>query len=157
MPRVETSVIVPVTAEVAFAVSQTQGEVRYRWDNFVRRQQLLHGAERPEAGVQTETKSKHGLTMVSEYTSFKPPSQVGMKMVTGPPFFARFAAGWSFKDLGNGTTEATWRYTFKIKPAFLAPIGDRIGRWYLGRDIRKRIAGYAKGCEDPAVLAAIKQ
>ena len=33
--------------DVAFAVSQTQGEIRYRWDPFVRSQRLLDGAEVP--------------------------------------------------------------------------------------------------------------
>lgn len=158
MPRIESTSVVPVSIEIAFAVSQTQGEIRYRWDPFVASQRLLHGAEQPDRGVQTETRSKHRLRMVSEYTSFRPPSQVGMKMVEGPPFFASFGGGWSFREadghtVENPRTEATWRYTFTIRPSWLSIIADPIGTWLLGADINKRIAGYSKGCEDPVVLA----
>ena len=140
MPRIESSLVVPVSLEMAFAVSQTQGEVRYRWDPFVATQRLLHGAEQPAKGVQTETRSKHRLTMVSEYTSFRPPTQVGMKMVTGPPFFASFGGGWSFREAEHHTddapaTEATWRYTFSVRPSWLAPIADPIGIRVLTGDI----------------------
>jgi hypothetical protein len=38
----------------------------------------------------------------------------------------------------------------------LRPIADRIGMWVLGRDIRRRIAGYAEGCSDPVVVAAAR-
>lgn len=145
--------LVPVAIEVAFAVSQTTGEIRYRWDPFVAEQRLLDGATVPAKGVRTETRSRHRLRMVSQYTSFRPPTQVGMKMVEGPWFFANFAGGWSFRQVGDGT-EATWRYTFTIRPKLLSPIADRIGLWLLGKDIDRRIAGFARGCLDPVVVAA---
>jgi hypothetical protein len=56
-----------------------------------------------------------------------------------------------------GHTVATWRYNFRCRPALLRPIADRVGTWVLGRDIRRRIAGYAAGCADPVVLAAARQ
>lgn len=145
--------VVPVPIEVAFAVSQTTGDVRYRWDPFVAKQRLLDGATVPEKGVRTETISRHRLKMVSQYTSFRPPTQAGMKMVEGPWFFANFAGGWSFRQVEDGT-EATWRYTFSIRPEPLAPIADRVGVWLLGRDINRRIAGYARGCADDIVITA---
>jgi hypothetical protein len=155
VPRVEASVVVDVPVDVAFAVSQTQGEVRYRWDPFVKSQQLL-GADRPGKGVRTLTRSRHGLKMVSEYLSYRPPTQVGMRMVEGPRFFRTFSGGWSFATLDVHKTEATWRYSFSCRPRWLAVVAEPIGRWYLGRDIRRRIAGYAEGCADPVVLAAAK-
>ena len=90
MPRVEATIEVPVSAADAFAMSQSQGDVRFAWDNFLVEQHLMHGAERPDKGVQTFSRSKHRLTMVSEYTSFRPPNQVGMKMVEGPHGPCRF-------------------------------------------------------------------
>lgn len=159
MPRVESTIAVPVPVDVAFAVSQTQGEIRYRWDPFVHSQRLIDGATEPGKGVRTETVSRHHLRMVSEYQSYRPPSQVGMKMVAGPWFFASFGGGWSFRPVDEGDPGAgalaTWRYTFSIRPGWLAPIADRVGLWLLGRDIERRIAGYAKGCEDPVVLADV--
>lgn len=148
MPRTEASVTINAPAEDAFALSMSQLDVRYAWDPFVREQRLLHGAERPARGVQSLTKSKHYLSMVSEYTSFKPPTQVGMKLVNGPPFFKTFGGGWSFKPVDEHTCVATWRYTFSITPKWLAPIGDRLGSWLLGNDIEKRLALFAEGCLD---------
>jgi hypothetical protein len=57
---------------------------------------------------------------------------VGMKMVEGPWFFASFAGGWRF-----------------------APVAERIGAVVLRRDIDRRIAGFARGCADPVVVAAV--
>jgi len=156
MPRVESSATLPVDAASAFALSQSQQEVRYRWDPFVIRQELLDGAERPDKGVRTLTRSRHRLTMVSEYTSFRPPNQVGMRMVEGPWFFRTFGGGWSFADLGDGTCEATWRYTFSTSVGPFSKLADRIGLWFLGRDIERRLAGFARGCADPELIQQAK-
>jgi Polyketide cyclase / dehydrase and lipid transport len=157
MPVVEAVVEVPVPPDVAFAVSQTTGEVRYRWDPFVRRQHFLDGATRPAKGVRTFTLSRHGLSMISEYVAYAPPTNVGMKMVRGPWFFEMMAGGWRFVPASEpGHTVATWRYHFRTRPALIRPIADRIGTWLLGRDISRRIIGYAQGCQDPIVLAAIQ-
>lgn len=154
----QAEVVVPVMPDVAFAVSQTTDAIRYRWDPFVREQHFVDGATRPGKGVRTFTRSRHGLTMISEYVSYAPPSHVGMKMIRGPWFFEMFAGGWRFATAGDdGThTTATWRYSFRCRPAILRPITHRIGVWLLGRDIRRRIAGFAAGCADPRVLAAAK-
>ncbi|SFT72246.1 hypothetical protein SAMN05660657_02623 [Geodermatophilus amargosae] len=50
-----------------------------------------------------------------------------------------------------------WRYVFRCRPAWLAPVAERIGTRLLGRDIRRRIAGFARGCADPAVLAVARR
>lgn len=157
MPVVESQVTVPIDPELAFWVSQTTGAVRYRWDTFVRHQELLAGATAPATGVRTATTSRHRLRMVSEYVSFAPPRNVGMAMVTGPWFFERFGGGWRFAA-GEvpGTSRVTWRYNFRTRPRLLSPIADRIGRWMLQRDIDARIAGYARGCEDPVVVDAAR-
>ncbi|MEP9390735.1 SRPBCC family protein [Gordonia sp. VNQ95] len=155
MPVVESSVVVPVTPDIAFAVSQTTGEVRLRWDPFIANQHFLGDATEPGKGVQTFTRHRMGFSMVSEYVSYRPPTTVGMKMVRGPWFFEKLAGGWRFTDNGDGATLATWRYNFSCRPAWLAPVAERIGMWWLGRDIDKRIAGFARGCEDPEVLEAV--
>lgn len=152
MPRIEVTTTVEIDVESAFAMSQSQGEVRYAWDPFVRSQQLLDGAVRPDRGVRTLTKSRHRLTMISQYTSFRAPTQVGMKMVEGPWFFASFGGGWSFKPIDDDTTEATWRYTFSIRPAWLSPLADRIGNVLLRRDIAARIEHFARACSDPDLV-----
>jgi hypothetical protein len=158
MPVVEAVVTVPVAPDVAFAVSHKTGLVRLRWGPFIRRQYFLDGASRPGKGVRTFTRSRHGLTMVSEYVSFAAPTNVGMRMVRGPWFFEMFAGGWRFAPAADpGHTVATWRYSFRCRPVMLRPIIHRIGVRVLGRDIRRRIAGFATGCADPVVLAAARE
>lgn len=155
---VEASITVPIATDLAFAVSQTTAPVRYQWDPFVREQYFLDGATRPEKGVRTYTRSRHGLVMISEYVSFQPPSHVGMKMVRGPWFFTMFAGGWRFTGATeSGHTVATWRYNFRCQPGPLRAIAEWVGTRLLRRDIRRRIIGYARGCVNPAVLEAAQK
>jgi hypothetical protein len=157
MPNVESRIEVPVDAATAFAVSQTTGAARLRWDPFIRHQRLLDGATGPGKGVRTATAHRLGLTMESEYVSYAPPRNVGMRMTRGPWFFALFAGGWRFEQLSDDPprTLAVWRYRFEVRPRWLRPIGHPIGTWLLQRDIDRRLAGFARGCVDPEVLAAV--
>lgn len=157
MPRIEATVEVPVSMEDAFALSQSQREVRFAWDPFVVEQYLIGGAVRPDRGVRTFTRSKHRLSMVSEYTSFRAPTQVGMKMVEGPPFFSAFGGGWSFREVGPNRTSVTWRYTFSVRPKWLSFVGDRIGNWLLQRDIEQRLGAFARGCSQPELVSQARQ
>jgi hypothetical protein len=155
MPTVQADVVVPVPPDVAFAVSQTTGELRLRWDPFIRRQYFLADATAPGRGVRTFTRSWHGMSMVSEYVSYAPPTNVGMKMVRGPWFFDVFGGGWRFTPVDDGAaTRAVWRYTFHCRPRLLEPVGHRIGAWLLGRDIRRRIDAFAAACHDPEIVRA---
>lgn len=52
MPQVSAEAWVPVPPATAFAVSQTTGAVRLRWDPFIAHQHLID-ADRPARGVQT--------------------------------------------------------------------------------------------------------
>ena len=156
MPQVKADAWVPVPPTTAFAVSQTTGELRLRWDPFIRHQHLI-GAERPAKGVRTLTKARVGPTMVSEYVSYRPPTSVGMTMVKGPWFFDSFGGGWRFvpeeRDGVDGTL-AVWKYTYAVKPARLRVVAEPIGQWLLGREIRARIAAFARACQDPEVVSA---
>lgn len=154
VPVVEARCVVPVTLDMAFAVSQTQGEARKRWDPFIRNQHLID-ATLPAKGVRTHTVHRSGLTMESEYVSYNPPSNVGMRMTKGSWFFERLGGGWRFTSVAGdpARTLAVWRYNFTCRPAWLAPIAERIGAVILQRDIDRRIAGFARGCVDPVVLA----
>ncbi len=139
--------------DLAFAVSQTTGELRLRWDPFIRHQHLIE-ASAPAKGVRTMTRARVGPTMISEYVSYRPPTSVGMTMVKGPWFFATFGGGWRFTPDGQGTL-AVWKYTYSIRPSWLRFVAEPIGQWLLGREIRARIAAFARACEDPEILAAL--
>jgi hypothetical protein len=156
MPVVESTVVVPVEPALAFAVSQTTGAIRLRWDSFLREQRLLDGVERPAKGVRTLTVSRRGLRMVSEYVSYRRPSSVGMKVTELPWFFERLGGGWHFSPHEDGTL-ASWKYNFVCKPALIRPLAEAIGSWLIRRDIDRRIAGFARGCVDPVVVAAARE
>jgi hypothetical protein len=157
MPVVESRCVVPVDTATAFAISQTTGAIRKRWDPFIRRQHFVGGAPAPAKGVRTYTVQRFGFRMESEYVSYQPPTNVGMKMTKGSWFFERMAGGWRFTPVDGAETGtlAVWRYNFTCKPRWLAPLAERIGAVVLQRDIDRRIAGFARGCADPVVLAAV--
>lgn len=146
--------VVAVSPAIAFAISQTTGELRLRWDPFIRRQFLMDGATAPGKGVRTSTRSRHGLHMISEYVSYAPPRNVGMTMRKGPWFFATFGGGWRFEQV-NGGTRAVWKYSFTCRPRVLRPVAERVGRWVLGRDIQRRIEAFATACADREIVAAV--
>lgn len=152
---VESNVVVPVPPDVAFAVSQTTGEARMRWDVFIREQRLLDGAVAPAVGVRTLTVSRRGLRMVSEYVSYRPPTSVGMKVTRLPWFFEKLGGGWRFAPHPDGTL-ATWKYNFSCRPKLIAPLAEWIGVRLIRHDIDRRIEGFARGCADPDVLAAAR-
>ena len=94
--------------------------------------------------------------MVSEYVTYRPPTHVGMRMVKGPPFFDSFSGGWHFTERDDGTTEATWRYNFTCRPSWIRPLADPIGRWLLGRDIRRRIEAFRTACADQSIMSEVR-
>lgn len=148
-------VVVPVDPRTAFAVSQTTGELRLRWDPFIRRQHFLDGATAPGKDVRTFTRARLGPKMVSSYASYRPPTSVGMTMVEGPWFFASFGGGWRFSAHEGGGTEAVWKYTFSTRPRWLRFVAEPVGTWLLGREIRRRIDAFARACADPEIIAAV--
>jgi hypothetical protein len=97
--------------------------------------------------------------MTSEYVSYQPPTNVGMTMVEGPWFFDQFGGGWRFRTQerdGQPGTLATWKYTFSVRPAWLRLVGHPVGTWLLGREIRRRIAAFARACGREDVLRAVR-
>jgi ribosome-associated toxin RatA of RatAB toxin-antitoxin module len=156
MPRIQSETVVDIDIETAFALSQTYGEIRYMWDPFVKEQHLLNGATKAAKGVQTKTKSKHGLEMISEYITYKPPTHVGMKMIKGPKIFSSFSGGWNFTELPDGKTKATWRDNFVSRPKFLSKIMDAIGTKLLQKDIDQRLNAFKHACSNQEIIDKLK-
>lgn len=155
MPQVRAERFIRLDPEMAFALSQTTGEFRLKWDPFISAQAFLDGATAACKGVRTRTVSRMGLKMVSEYVSYTPPRNVGMTMVSGPWFFENFGGGWRFTPDGDGT-RAVWKYTFSCRPAFLKPVAEGIVSWVLGREIERRIEAFARACEDQTLVAELR-
>lgn len=155
MPQVRAERFIRIDPETAFALSQTTGDFRLKWDPFISAQCFLDGAGAAGRGVRTRTRSRLGLVMVSQYVSYAPPRNVGMTMVAGPWFFTNFGGGWRF-TADDGGTRAVWKYTFSCRPALLRPLMERIGSRLLGYEIQRRIEAFACACEDPALVAEFR-
>lgn len=147
---VEHRAVVRARVEDAFDLSQSYG-LRLEWDPFVRAQRLV-GAITAGKGVRTWTRSRHGLTMVTEYLTFRRPTLVGMKMIDGPWFFDRFSGAWHFTDGGDGSCEVLYRYQFTTAPRWLRWLMHPIGRWLLTRDIKARLDAFARAVEQPTMI-----
>lgn len=139
------------SAADAFLVAGSY-RVRLEWDPFVSAQHLIN-TDTPGRAVRTYTRSRHGLTMISEYLTYHPPTHMGMKMVSGPPFFRTFSGSWHFKDADEGRVEVVYRYRYECRPRWLQPLSHRIGNWYLGRDIEARVEAFVRGIEDADIVA----
>jgi ribosome-associated toxin RatA of RatAB toxin-antitoxin module len=155
MAIVEHATEVHGAIEDVFDLSQSYA-LRLDWDPFVRAQRALDGAERADKGVRTETISRHRMRMVTEYLTFRRPTLVGMKMLEGPPIFRTFSGSWRFSALGPDRTAVAFRYSFTCRPTPLARPMERIGRWYLGRDIERRLGAFRTACDDGDLLARVR-
>ena len=160
MPIVEYSAVIAGPIEKVFDLSQSYA-LRLEWDPFVRSQRPLRGATVAARGVHSETVSRHHLKMVTEYLTFKRPTLVGMKMVSGPPIFRTFSGSWRFVDLtapgAEALTEVFFRYNFACSPQLMAPLMEWIGKKYLGRDIEQRLAAFKRAIEHTDILERLPQ
>ncbi len=156
MPIVERTVTVRGPIDDVFDLSQSY-ELRLDWDPFVRSQRPLFGARHAARGVHTETISRHRLRMVTEYLTYRPPTLVGMKMVEGPRIFRTFSGSWRFSERDDDRVDVAFRYNFACAPRWLAPVMERIGSWYLGRDIERRIEAFRAACDDTDLLGQVRR
>jgi ribosome-associated toxin RatA of RatAB toxin-antitoxin module len=151
VPVVEHSATLAVAIDDAFALSQSYG-LRLQWDPFVRSQRLLSDATVAGKGVRTLTISRHGLRMVSEYLTFRRPASVAMKMVEGPVIFRLFSGAWHFVRVDDRKTTVVFKYHFMCRPTWLQWIVHPVGRWILGREIRRRLWAFKRAAETPGML-----
>jgi ribosome-associated toxin RatA of RatAB toxin-antitoxin module len=90
--------------------------------------------------------------MISEYLTFRRPESVAMKMVEGPIIFRLFSGAWQFKRLDEAKTKVVFKYHFECRPAWLHGIMHPIGRWFLGREIRRRLLAFKTAAEIPLMM-----
>ena len=151
MRIVEGSILINAPAAGLFALSQDYA-LRRCWDPFVR--DMRFGGEATEAGkgVRVWVRAWTGLTMEVEFTSFRPPTSVAMKMARGPWFFRQFAGTWLFRQRADDRTEVTFRYFFTVRGRWLAPFIEPLIAWLFRRDVRGRLQGLKRGAEESGLL-----
>ena len=103
--------------EVIFDYTQDYGN-RLNWDTFLKRAELIEGAQKADKGVKAYCVAKNGLGMVTEYVSFNRPKVTAIKMTKGPFLFKAFLGSWTFKEITPATTEVTFLYSFELRFPF---------------------------------------
>ena len=74
----------------------------------------------------------------TEYLTFQPGKIAAVEMINLPPFFEKFAASIRHADVPGGS-EATYRFQFTARPAWLRPILHPIMLAVLTHETRKRL------------------
>jgi ribosome-associated toxin RatA of RatAB toxin-antitoxin module len=152
MPAVERSIEIRGGVEEVFDLAQDYG-LRLRWDPFLKDLRFLDGATVPAVGVRTWVRARNGLTMTVEYVAFDRPRTVAMRMPRPSGPFETFGGSWRFKPLPAGLTDATFRYTFRTRPRFMAWLFEPLVGRVLGRDVEARLRGLKHGIEDHGLRA----
>ncbi len=132
--------------EDVYRVSQDYA-VRYRWDPFSERIEMLDGASEVKAGAQVRVLAKSGLAMQVRFVQVQPPETAAIVMTEGPVFLKMFAGSWTFRDRGNSSTTARFRYSLKMKPWALPLVSERLAALYFRKKIEQRLQGLKQYCE----------
>lgn len=151
MPVVEASIRINAAAAGLFALSQ-EYSLRRQWDPFTSEMRFLGGATEPGPGARVWVRAWNGLTMEVQFTGFRPPTSVAMKMVRGPWFMSRFAGTWLFRPQPGGGTEVTFRYSFRARGRWLKLLLEPVIAWVFRRDVKSRLQGLKRGAEQGDLL-----
>lgn len=124
--------------------------VRYQWDPFPEKIELLEGATEVGIGVKTRVIAKSGLSMVVEFVQVAPPTTASIVMIKGPAFMRSFAGSWVFKPTDSNTTRAKFRYSVKTRTWAIPPISEFIAALYFKKAVVARLNGLKQFCERQA-------
>lgn len=121
--------------------------IRYQWDPFPEKIELLGGAVDVAIGVRTLVVARSGLRMEVEFVQVSPPHRAAIVMVRGPLLLKTFAGSWVFKQVDPTTTQVTFRYSIQMKPWTLPKLSERLACGYFRRVVKARVEGLKAYCE----------
>jgi len=154
MPTIQASIEIDAPQDELFALAQDY-DLRLEWDPFLREMRFRDSAVEAAVGVRVWVKAWNGLTMEVEYITLKPPEQVAMTMVAGPPIFSRFSGAWLFKAMSPRRTKVVFRYHYASRPRILGAILDPVLSRVLTRDMEKRLEGLKASAETTDILVRL--
>ena len=149
MAIIEYQIGINASPDFVYSVSQNYS-VRYKWDPFPEKIELLNGATCIEKGTKAFVVAKIGLRMEVEFVQVFPPTTAAIKMTKGPFFLEAFAGSWIFKDSSDGSTNARFVYSVKAKKWALPIVTDAIASWYFSSVVERRLNGLKLYCEKHA-------
>ena len=129
-------IIINCSPSQAFDYTQNYDN-RLQWDTFLKRAELINGAQQANKGVKAYCVARNGLGMVTEYVSFNRPKATAIKMTKGPYMFKTFLGSWTFKQINNLQTEVIFLYSFKLRFPF--NLLNNLIKTNLQANVRKRL------------------
>lgn len=132
------------TPEVAFDFTQDYNQ-RLSWDTFLKKADLIEGAQKADKGVKAYCVAKNGLGMVTEYVTFNRPRATAIEMTKGPFMFKSFLGSWTFKETQSNLTEVTFLYSFQLRFPF--SIFSKMVKSNLESNVRQRLIDLKKKIE----------
>lgn len=157
MPTIQAIATVPVNQTTAFDQAHDY-RLRQAWDPFIRNSRLLDTTEGEEIAVGDRVWARvhNGLAMTVRYEAIQRPTLAAMQMTRGPWFFRKFTGVWRFSDDREDGTKIVFRYGFEARPTWLAWLFIPPLRFFLQRDIDRRLgalADYLQTMNQPAESA----
>ena len=123
-------------SEFAFDYTQDYKQ-RLIWDTFLKKADLIEGAEKAGKGIKAFCVAKNGLGMETEYVSFNRPKSTAVKMTKGPFMFKSFLGSWTFKDTKQNICEVIFLYSFKLRFPF--SLFNIIIKRHLASNVKQRL------------------
>ncbi len=141
MPHGSVSAIVSASSTEVFRLLHDYDR-RLEWDTLLQDARLCEGwteAQLHATSICTGRWYLGGLSLKTQYVSFRSPEVAAVKMLNRPPLFDAFAASIRHRDLGDGTSSVEYKYNFTVRPSWLRrllhPVMAAVFRW----ETRKRL------------------
>ena len=143
---IERHIVIAVPIEEVYRVSQDYA-VRYQWDPFPERIQLLDGAKKIEIGTKVRVFAKSGLQMDVQFVQLDTPNRAAVVMINGSRCLEKFAGSWIFRRESTDKTRVTFRYLIQMKVWAIPMIFGRLAAIYFSRMVNARMIGLKRYCE----------
>lgn len=118
---------VPADATRTFALIHDYPR-RLSWDTLLR-EAYVEGGGPPKVGaVAVCTARRHltGIRFRTRYVSYDPPRLAAVTLVTPTAMFATWSASIRHREIGPDGSEVTYTLTFRCRPAWAAPVVERV-------------------------------
>jgi ribosome-associated toxin RatA of RatAB toxin-antitoxin module len=118
--KITESIIIKESPLFVFDFTQDYSK-RLLWDTFLKKAELMDGAEKAGKAVKAYCVARNGLGMITEYVTFNRPRVTAIKMTKGPFMFKSFLGSWTFKEYETDKTELIFLYSFVFRFPFNLP------------------------------------
>jgi Polyketide cyclase / dehydrase and lipid transport len=142
MPHGQVIDVIPAPAAEVFDLLHNYDR-RMEWDTLLRAAYLLDGHRQAGLGVRSVCAGKWtlgGISLTTEYISFRAPEVAAVQMINRPAFFETFAATIRHAPRPDGSSTIEYNYNFTGRPRWLRFILHPIMNFCFKLETRKRLA-----------------